>query len=40
MAGQQDMTQANATFKGFTALMKWGTIISAIVAAFVILVIS
>jgi hypothetical protein len=40
MAEQHDMTQANGTFGAFTALMKWGTIVSAIVAAIVILIIS
>jgi hypothetical protein len=40
MAQQQDMTQANGTYSGFTALIKWGTIVSAIVAVFVILIIS
>jgi len=40
MANQQDMTQANNTFHGFTLLIKWGTILSAVLAAIVILVIS
>lgn len=40
MAEHQDMTQANGTFSAFTVLMKWGTILSAIVAAFVVLIIS
>ncbi len=40
MAHQQDMTQANGTFSGFVALMKWGTIASAIVGLLVILIIS
>lgn len=40
MAEHQDMTQANGTFSGFTALMKWGTIISAILALLVIFIIS
>ncbi|MBB5985627.1 aa3-type cytochrome c oxidase subunit IV [Sphingobium lignivorans] len=37
---QQDMTQANSTFTGFVALMKWGSIITAILALLVILIIS
>ena len=40
MAEHQDMTQANSTFSGFATLMKWGTIVSAIVAMIVILIIS
>lgn len=40
MAQQQDMTQANGTFSGFVALMKWGTIISSLIALFVIALIS
>jgi len=40
MADHQDMTQANGTFSAFTGLMKWGTIFSVIVAAFVVLIIS
>jgi hypothetical protein len=40
MAEQQDMTQANNTFGSFVGLMKWGTILSAIVAFFVVLIIS
>lgn len=40
MANQQDMSQANGTFTGFVTLMKWGSICTAIVAAFVILIIS
>jgi hypothetical protein len=30
------MASAQATFSGFMALLKWGTILSAIVVAFVI----
>ncbi len=40
MANKQDMTQANSTFAGFTALMKWGTIASALVGFFVVMIIS
>jgi hypothetical protein len=40
MANQQDMTQANGTFGGFVTLMKWGAIVSAILAFFIILLIS
>lgn len=36
MAGNGNMKQAEGTYSGFTALMKWGTIASAIVAAFAI----
>jgi hypothetical protein len=40
MADNQDITSAHQTFSGFAALMKWGTIISALVAFFVILLIA
>lgn len=40
MAHEQDMTQANSTFSGFVTLMKWGTIASALVGFFVIMIIS
>lgn len=40
MAQQQDMTQANSTFSGFVVLMKWGTIVSAVIAFIVVLIIA
>jgi hypothetical protein len=36
MASGNDMKAANETYGGFTVLVKWGTIISAIAAAIVI----
>lgn len=36
MAANGDMKQAEGSYSGFTAMMKWGTIASAIVVAFVI----
>lgn len=40
MADNQDMTQANNTFHGFTMLIKWGTIVAVILTGVVILAIS
>ncbi len=40
MANKQDMTQANSTFSGFVALIKWGAIASALVGFFVVMIIS
>ncbi|MBU0554811.1 MAG: aa3-type cytochrome c oxidase subunit IV [Alphaproteobacteria bacterium] len=40
MAHEQDMTQASGSYSGFVALMKWGTIFSAIAALIVILIIA
>ena len=40
MAEHNDMTQANSTYSAFSSLMKWGTILSAITAAIVVLIIS
>ena len=40
MASQNDMKMAEETYSTFIGLVKWGTILSAIVAAVVILVIS
>lgn len=36
MAANGNMKQAEGTYSGFTALMKWGTIVSFLVAAFVV----
>lgn len=36
MASNNDMKQATETYGGFTGLVKWGTIVSAIAAAVVI----
>jgi len=40
MASQNDMKMAEGTYSTFIGLIKWGTILSAIAAAFVVLVIS
>tara|TARA_R110000782_G_scaffold78276_8_gene155494 strand:- start:155459 stop:155581 length:123 start_codon:yes stop_codon:yes gene_type:complete len=40
MASQNDMKMAESTYSGFVSLIKWGTIISVIVAAVVVLIIS
>lgn len=37
---RRDISEAENTFSGFVTLMKWGTIISVIAAAFVILLIA
>ncbi|VXC57231.1 aa3-type cytochrome c oxidase subunit IV [Sphingomonas sp. AX6] len=36
MAGNGNMKQAEGSYSGFTAMMKWGTIASFAVAAFVV----
>lgn len=40
MASGNDMKMAEETYSGFIGLVKWGTILSAAVAALVILIIS
>lgn len=40
MSSGNDMKSANESYDGFTTLVKWGTICVAIVAAFVIFIIS
>ena len=40
MSSGNDMKSANETYGGFTSLMKWGTIACAIIAAFVVFIIS
>lgn len=40
MASSNDMKAARETYSGFTALLKWGTILSAATAIFVILLIA
>jgi len=40
MASGNDMKMAENTYSGFISLMKWGTILSVIVAAIVVLLIS
>jgi hypothetical protein len=40
MAEQQDITEAKGTYSGFIKLFKWGTAISVITAAIVVLIIS
>ena len=40
MASGNDMRAATETYAGFTALVKWGTIVSLIVAAGVVLLIA
>ncbi|HWJ68694.1 MAG TPA: aa3-type cytochrome c oxidase subunit IV [Sphingobium sp.] len=37
---KRDITEAENTFGGFVALMKWGSIVSFVGVAFVILLIS
>jgi hypothetical protein len=40
MASGNDMKAANSTYGGFTSLIKWGTIVSLLAAAVVVVVIS
>jgi hypothetical protein len=40
MAEQQEMKAANETYSGFIGLIKFGTIATVIVAAFVVLLIA
>lgn len=40
MASGNDMRAANESYGGFITLVKWGTILSAIAAAFVVYLIS
>lgn len=40
MASGNDMRAANETYSGFTALVKWGTIATAIIAAGVVALIA
>lgn len=40
MASGNDMKMAESTYSGFVSLIKWGTIVSVIVAAVVVLIIS
>lgn len=40
MASGNDMKAHEATFAGFTGLVKWGSIVTALVTAFVIFMIS
>jgi len=40
MAQKRDISEAQETYSGFVALIKWGTIISLVGAAFVVLIIS
>ena len=40
MASGNDMRAAQDTYAGFTVLVKWGTIASALVAAFVVFLIA
>jgi len=40
MASGNDMKMAENTYAGFIGLMKWGTILSVIAAAIVVLLIS
>lgn len=39
MAEHQDMTAAKATYAGFLTLFKWGTIVTAVVTAIVVMII-
>jgi hypothetical protein len=40
MAEQQDITEATGTYTGFLKMFKWGTAISILTAAIVVLIIS
>ena len=40
MASGNDMNAAKETYGGFTAFMKWGTIVTALVTAFVVFLIA
>jgi Bacterial aa3 type cytochrome c oxidase subunit IV len=40
MGSGNDMKNANETYGGFTTLIKWGTILSALVGAFVVVLIA
>lgn len=40
MASGNDMRAARDTYEGFTVLVKWGTIATALVAAFVVFLIA
>jgi len=40
MAQKRDISEAQDTYSGFVALIKWGTIISLVSVAFVVLMIS
>jgi hypothetical protein len=40
MAGQNDIKAAEATYSGFLGLMKWGTILSLLTGAVVVLLIA
>jgi hypothetical protein len=40
VAEQQDITEANGTYEGFIKLFKWGTAISVVTAAIVVLIIA
>lgn len=37
---EQDMKQANNSYAGFITMLKWGTLLSALTAAAVVLIIS
>lgn len=40
MTGNQDIKDASKTYDGFLSMLKWGSIATAIVAIFVVLIIS
>jgi tetrahydromethanopterin S-methyltransferase subunit B len=40
MAENQDIREATATYSGFLSLLKWGTIVSILVTALVVLIIA
>lgn len=40
MAGNQDMRAANESYAGFLKMFKWGTILSMLAAAIVVLIIA
>jgi hypothetical protein len=40
LAEKQDIREATETYSGFLSLLKWGTIISAVVTILVVLIIA
>lgn len=40
LAGNQDLGPAKDTYEGFITLFKWGTVVSVIVVALVVLIIA
>ncbi|MEM1131508.1 MAG: aa3-type cytochrome c oxidase subunit IV [Pseudomonadota bacterium] len=40
MTSENDMDYARKTYSGFTGFVKWGTIVSAIVTAIVVMIVA